>query len=228
MYIIGTNSRGSVPKPGDQFDLYKAATSDNSNCLVIGHVRDSGGWAVSIAILDGNNAANIVEVLSLDSPVIDVANFDTGVFALTPNRMYFSRSTYDDNTQFYPLDNYKVDNAYSLFPMGKAMLVFGRTNKLFAAANATNQNIGYVGYDVNYNGNTFSKKSFTFSDQTIYIVQDDLQLMQVDIVQNNSTTFDLAVKNVLLNTRGIFEDVSGGTIEIHNHGKFLHFLHVKD
>lgn len=159
-------------------------------------------------MLDGHNAANVVEVLATDSQIVDVENFDTGVFVLTKDKMYFSRSTYDDNTQFYPLDNYKVDQGYSLFPMGKAMIVFGRTNKLFAAANATNQNIGYVGYDVNYNGNLFSKKSFTFSDQTIYVVQDDLQLMQVDIVQNNSTTFDLAVKNVLLNTRGIFEYVS--------------------
>lgn len=51
--------------------------------------------------------------------------------------MYFTRATFDDNIQFYPLDFYKIDKGYKLFPCGKVMIVFGQTNKLFAAASGT-------------------------------------------------------------------------------------------
>lgn len=179
-------------------------------------------------LLNGYSAANVIQVINSDEKIIDIVNFDANIFVLTDTRMYFSRSTYDDNTQFYPLDNHKIDGGYKLFPMGKVLMVFGRQNKLFAAANATNQNVGYVGYDVNYNGDTFGKYSQIFSDQTIYILQEDLQLMQVDVVQNNTTTFDLAIKNILLNTRGVFEDISGGEINIASSKNFLNFICVKD
>lgn len=228
IYIIGTNARGSIPKVGDTFDVYKGTNSVTSNCIMIGHNGSDGKGTVSMALLNGHSAANIIEVITCDEKIIDLINFDANLFALTDTRMYFSRSTIDDNTQFYPLDNYKIDGGEKMFPMGKALMVFARQNKLFAAANATTQNIGYVGYDVNYNGNAFSKYSIIFSDQTIYILQEDQQLMQVDIVQSNSTTFDLVIKNILLNTRGIFEDIVGGDVNISSGMKHLNFVYVKN
>lgn len=109
VYIIGTNARGSVPKVGDTFSLYKAANAKTSNCIMIGHTTDTGKGVVSMVILNGHATANVLPVLNTDEEIIDLVNFDANLFALTDTRMYFSRSTYDDNTQFYPLDNYTID-----------------------------------------------------------------------------------------------------------------------
>lgn len=59
-------------------------------------------------------------------------------------------------------------------------------------------------YDANYNGDLYSKYSLIFADQTIYLFQDDKQLMQVDLVQNNNTSFNVATKNILTQNRGKF------------------------
>jgi hypothetical protein len=40
-----------------------------------------------------------------------------------------------------------------------------------------------------------------FDDQTIYVLQADRQLKQIDIQQNNATTFDLLVKDALVGTK---------------------------
>ena len=90
-----------------------------------------------MAVLNGHSAAKLITVLATTEPVVDVVNFDGSIFAMTETHVYFSRAKFDDNTQFYPLDNYPVDGGYKLFPIGKAMLVFARQNKLIAAANAT-------------------------------------------------------------------------------------------
>ncbi len=180
-----------------------------------------------MAVLNGHSAAKLIDVLvTTTEPIIDVLNFDGSIFAMTETHVYFSRAKFDDNTQFYPLDNFPVDGGYKLFPIGKAMLVFGRQNKLIAAANATGTTIGYVMYDANYNGDLYSKYSFIFADQTIYMLQADKQLMQVDLVQNNNTSFNVSVKNILTQNRGKFEDLSGGEIFINVSDRYINFLWV--
>lgn len=94
-----------------------------------------------MTVLNGHSAGILFNVLNTTEPIIDVLNFDGSIFAMTETHVYFSRAKFDDNTQFYPLDNFPVDGGYKLFPIGKAMLVFGRQNKLIAAANATGTTI---------------------------------------------------------------------------------------
>ncbi len=62
-----------------------------------------------MVLFNGTYTANKVEVLNTDKPIIDIANFDDNVFALTTERIYYSQSTESDNTQFYPLDSYPID-----------------------------------------------------------------------------------------------------------------------
>jgi len=112
--------------------------------------------------------------------------------------------------------------------MWKVLLVFWFQNKLFAAANSTTQTIWYVWYDVNYNGNLFSKYSTIFTDQTIYVLQDDLQLMQIDIVTNSTTSYDLNVKNVNINTKWVFEWLEEWDCLIHDSTNYLNFIFTKD
>lgn len=220
IYIIGTNARGSMPIVGTTMNVY----SDTATTLLVGH---TGG--VSLIILNGNNAAGVITVLATDNPIVDIVNFDWNLFAMTESHVYFSRSTFDDNTQFYPLDYYAIDLGYKLFPIGKAMIVFWRQNKLIGAANSTGTTLGYVMYDANYNGDMYSKYSHIFSDQTIYILQDDGQLMQVDLVQNNNTSFNVAVRNILTQNRWKFDFLKpGGDIYISSSSRYLNFLYLYD
>jgi hypothetical protein len=217
IYIIGTNARGSMPAVWTTFEVFSSIWTT----LLLGHAT----W-VSLVVLNGHSAAKLIDVLVTTEPIIDVLNFDGSIFAMTETHVYFSRAKFDDNTQFYPLDNFPVDGGYKLFPIGKAMLVFGRQNKLIAAANATGTTIGYVMYDANYNGDLYSKYSFIFADQTIYMLQADKQLMQVDLVQNNNTSFNVSVKNILTQNRGKFEDLSGGEVFINVSDRYINFLWV--
>lgn len=217
IYIIGTNARGSLPKVWDTFEVFSSIWTT----LLIGHAT----W-VSMAVLNGHNPAKLVDVLTTTEPIIDVLNFDGSIFAMTETHVYFSRAKFDDNTQFYPLDNFPVDWGYKLFPIGKAMLVFARQNKLIAAANATGTTLWYVMYDANYNGDLYSKYSLIFADQTIYLFQDDKQLMQVDLVQNNNTSFNVVTKNILTQNRGKFSSLSWWEVRINISDRYLNFLYI--
>lgn len=59
--------------------------------------------------LNSHSAGKLFDVLVTTEPVIDVLNFDGSIFAMTETHVYFSRAKFDDNTQFYPLDNFPVD-----------------------------------------------------------------------------------------------------------------------
>jgi hypothetical protein len=139
--------------------------------------------------------------------------------------MYFSRSTFDDNTQFYPLDRYPIDEWYRLFSMWKTILVFANTNKLFAPASWTTQTLWYVGYNIDYNWNLFSKYATIFEDQTIYILQSDRELKKIDIVSTNSTAYDVNTTNVMSTNRWLFNELSWWTITMNGSEEFLNVLH---
>ena len=217
VHIIWTNARWTVPSNWDTISVFDKTGVG----ILIGHTT-----GVTLYILDGINPPQAIDVLATDKPIKDLIKHDGNLFALTEDRVYFTRNTFDDNTQFYKLDAYPVDWGYKLFSLWKALLAFWKTNKLFAAANTTNVSLWYVWYDVNYNWNLFSKYSCIFADQTIYIVQDDLQLMQVSVINSNSTTFDLVVKNILWSIRWLFENIETWEIFIASNDRFLNFLHI--
>lgn len=224
IYIIWTNARGTLPKAWDEVDIYKAWTTEYGTTIVMPHTA----W-LDLVILNWLNTANSFRVLTTSSePIIDCVNFDWNIFALTKTHMYFSRSTFDDNTQFYPLDYYFIDGWYKLFSMWKVLLCFGRQNKLFASANSTTTTVWYVWYDVNYNWDLFSKYSCIFTDQTIYVLQKDKQLKQIDIVQNNATTFDLKLTDVIPQTKWLFNWLEWWDVFINSDSRMINFLHIKD
>ena len=217
IYIIGTNARWSLPQPWDTISFYANTWQVLVTC-------DSAG--VKANIMNGNTLVESFSLINIPW-VIDIAKYDGNFFVLTRQFMYFTRSTFDDNLQFYPLDFYKIDEWKKMFPCGKAMIVFANTNKLFAAANGTSGAIGYVWYDINYNAELFSQHSCIFVDQAIYVMQKDRKLMQIDIVQSNSTSYDLVAKDMNQNTRGIFERVLDWEIEFKSYDKFMYVIHRK-
>lgn len=217
IHIIGTNARWSLPQNGDTMSFYANTWHVLLSC--------SNSW-VNAHIMNGNDIVETFSLINLPW-IIDMAKYDGNFFVLTKQFMYFTRSTFDDNLQFYPLDFYKIDEWKKMFPCGKAMIVFANTNKLFAAANGTSWAIGYVWYDINYNAELFSKNSCIFVDQAIYVMQKDKKLMQIDIVQSNSTSYDLVAKDMNQNTRGIFEKVTDWEIEFKSYDRFMYVIHRK-
>jgi hypothetical protein len=216
-FVIWTNARWSIPANWDLVNIY----NETWVWILVAHRQ----W-VALYILDWTNQASRIDVLTTDKSVIDLVNHDWNIFALTEDHMYFSRSTFDDNTQFYELDTFSIDVWYKLFSLWKALLVFWRTNKLFAGATWTTTTLWYVWYDVNYNWNLFSKYSCIFNDQTINILQDDRQLMKVSLVQNNQTTYELDVQNVMWATRWLFENLNSWEIFVTASDKYINYLHI--
>lgn len=218
-YIIGTTARGTMPEVWDTFDVY----TKTGKTIIIGHKE----W-VSMIVLNGKNPVKTISLMRTQQPVIDITNYDNNIFALTENYLYFSRSNLDSNTNFYPLDNFQIDEGQSLFPTGKSLMVFANTNKMFASANSTLNTIGYVGYDIDYEADPYSKKSYIFTDNSVQVMQKDKELMSLNINQTNGTAFNVEATNALPNSRGLFEDIEGWEFVASAHDRFISYIHRKD
>lgn len=93
------------------------------------------------------------------------------------------------------------------------MIVFGNSNMVVAPLVSADGDQKIVGYSLRYSGKPYSKYSAVFSDKTIMILQKDKQLMELDIVQNDSVSFDVVAKNIMESNRGFFESLPNeGTV----------------
>ena len=223
VFIIWTNIRGTIPRTWAKFELFKKTNTKLWPNIVVWH-KD---W-ISVVTTNWYTAANVLKVHTPSSPIIDIVWFDWNIFALTNSYVTFSRTTTEDNTQFYPLDMFEIYGWEKLFPMWKVMLLFWDENKLYVPININVDDVTYWEYEVNYDWNNFSKYSMIFADQTIYILQEDNQLKQVDIQQRDSTSYDLIVKEVLVSTKWLFNSLSWWEMFINSNQRFLNFLYLKD
>lgn len=94
----------------------------------------------------------------------------------------------------------------ALFPVGKAMIAFAKQNSVISPIKTTKPT-QYWKYGLKYYGEPFSKRSFAFVDDTIYVVQKDQRLVSIDISEYSSDTFNVVLKDVLINTKGLFNSV---------------------
>lgn len=83
-------------------------------------------------VLDGANTARQVPLITTTEPVLDMAKFNANIYVLTESRLYYSESIVNGDTNFYPLDSLPVEGGISLFPIGKAMIVFADSNMVVA------------------------------------------------------------------------------------------------
>lgn len=225
IYIIWTSIRWTLPQVWLTFDVYKQATTQLWNTIVVWH----NNW-VTACLVNGTSSANTLQVLttSTTEPIIDITLFNNNIFAMSPNLVLFSNSVQYSNMMMFVLDRFEIDNWESFFSMWKAMLVFSKTNKLISAANGTDQNIWYVMYDLNYTSDKYSKYANILTGQSIYIVEDDKELKQVNITQSNSSTFDIETEEVLWLNRWIFNWLSWWEMNIISNERYINFLYIKD
>ena len=226
IFIIATNIRWTIPRQWTIFDLYKQADWVIEWPVLLAWYTN---W-VNLIITDWVNQSVFFPVLLTEKEVIDVVNFDWNVWALTSNKLFFSRTTYEDNTNFYPTDSYWVTDWFKLFSLWKVLLLFAWINKLYVpTTNTTDKTLIYAWYDVNYQWELYSKYSCIFADQTIYVLQKDRQLKQIDIIQYNTTSYDLKVSDVLTQTKWLFNVLEDWwEVYINSNQRFLNFLYYKN
>jgi len=226
IFIIATNIRWTIPRQWTVFDLYKQADwVIEWPVLLAGYTN----W-VNLIITDWENPSVFFPVLLTKKEVIDIVNFDWNIWALTSNKLFFSRTTYEDNTNFYPTDSYWVTDWFKLFSLWKVLLLFAWINKLYVpTTSTTDKTLIYAWYDVNYQWELYSKYSCIFADQTIYVLQKDKQLKQIDIIQYNTTSYDLKVSDVLTQTKWLFNILEDWwEVYINSNQRFLNFLYYKN
>lgn len=215
IYIIGTNSRGSLPLA---WASYKIFSSRKENIII---------WATNWLHLINTNWTWTAQTLQLTTvSVDDIVEFNWALFYLAWNEIHFSRKTFDDNQQFYPVDKFLWWWILKLISLWKILLAIWDVNKAYAAATNTDNTIWYVEYDVNYQWTMFSKYSYMYADSTFYIVQADKQLVQIDIVTLNATTYDMITKNIEYNTRWLFEWITWWSIYVNHTDRYINFCNI--
>jgi len=221
LYIIGTNSRGSLPLNWNNVVITSWQSFWTTLCV----------WAndgLHVLILDEQAQPHDIKVFN--GPVTDVVNFSWGIFILSDGKVFYSRNTFDDNTQFYPLDRFRLDGWYKLINSGKYLIGMSdkNENSIYTQSTWIDGVSSYISYPLNYTAELYSKYSYIFEDSSLLILQDDKQLMQVNIVSTDNLSFDFVTKNITLNSRWLFEDLDGWEVFVNADDKVMHFLWTND
>lgn len=226
-YIQWTNSAWSIPLYWDTFKIFRESTTVSSNTLIISNWT----WIETYIVNWINNlifswsisfSKNIYDGIK----IVDYEIYDWLLWVLTNRSLHYSERLKHSNTFFYPLKYFLVLWWQKLLACWKSLILFWDVNKIYAPVNSTEDSVTYSWYDANYNWDLYSKDSCIFADQTIYVLQKDKQLKKIDIIQNNSITFDLVVNNVLENTIWLFNGLSAWwTVSITHSQRMLNFIY---
>lgn len=215
IYIIWTNTRWNLPLT---WASYKIFSEKKENILIW-----CSTWVYLINI-DWTSTPSTIQLSTVE--IYDIVQFNGVIFYLTKNEIWFSRKSFDDNTNFHPLDRFIWTNVEKLIDLWKILLAIGWTNKAYAPATNTDNTIWYVEYDVNYQWSLYSKYSYIYADSTFYILQSDKQLKQINVVTVNATTYDLQTENIEDNNRWLFESISWWNVFVNHDDRYINFCSV--
>jgi hypothetical protein len=223
IYILWTNSRGSLPLNWEHIDIY----SETWMIPVIWTVD----WVICIHI-NWQNTCGYSNVLPWD--IEDIVQYGNVMFALKNEVVYFSQATFDDNVQFYSaLDRKRLPWCYKLISKWKHLIAMWQDNRLIVEANNIDTSLWYTWYPLNYNSDLYSKYSYIFTDSMLYILQKDKQLMEISLNSLNNTAFELWAKSIVTSVRWMFEDVADYWewkvfCNDSKSNRFINFLYQKD
>lgn len=215
LFILWTNLRWSIPNENDTFQCFW----DVWDTIYL-------WWSEKVyqIFLDWALPGLIIDMLDVRE-CIDITSLNWSIFVLTKERVYYSNVTTYSNADFYFLNFFNIIWWYRLFNIWKAIILFSTQNKLISTVTINNKEIFWM-YDLNYNWNLFSKYSCIFTDQTIMIFQDDLELLKVDINESAKNTFNINVSQVDTNVRWIFNNILWWEVYFSSSDRFIYLLHV--
>lgn len=209
VYIRGTNLSGTRPYIGenvrvvDEVWLVPIAATETK---VVSYNLEKNLWVITWA-----KNIDLYECSDWDE-IVDLVEYDWVIFILTKNKILFSQVLPSWNINFYPLDFIdEVSLLEKLVPFWKMLVCFWENNaviskvKVISAAWA--EEFVYAYTDLIYNSNLYSKYSVISAMWSLYVLQDDKQFLQVDIMSDNWVDYVVSTENVITNVRGLFDFV---------------------
>lgn len=217
IYIIGTNTRGTLPTNWQTYKVY----AERRETLLI-------GWVNGLYLFNLNwSATNNTPILILPVPVIDMTIFNGQVLALSDVWVYYSKSTYDDNTNIYPRDLLKWYSWMSLINIWTAVLAMGDTPELIKDIVTTDWSIWYVSHQLEITSAMHSKYSYIYKDWVFMMLTDSHRLPTVNIQSINNTLSKTVFNYSDSVFRWLFE-VMTWDVYVNNDWIFSHMITHKD
>lgn len=140
--------------------------------------------------------------------IIDVEKFNSTLFVLTKEYLFFGRSLVNCNVNIYPLDFFdNMSWGNRILSFGKHLILFWEDNQVISPVNSTQWAVWYVTVDLNYEHNLFSKYSALSSQWSLYVLQEDKQFVKVNIVATSNSEYDIVTENAMSNVQWMLDDL---------------------
>jgi hypothetical protein len=149
-----------------------------------------------------------IELIKL-TKITDICVYNGSIFVLNDKFLYYSKATYkwDSDINIYPNNFINIKWWNRAVPFWKMMIVFWINNKVITPINWTTWNIGFVGSDLSYNNNLYTKYSIVSNMWMLYAIQWDKQLVKIDVTQINNISYQIETSNVLDLTKWLLDDI---------------------
>lgn len=194
-YIRWTNLYGTLPT------LWEAVTIHNK----IGDVLVLAEDKKLVSVDEIWNKIDLL-VLDNDDSIIDIEYFNSTIFVLTKNSVFFWRSLINSNMNIYPLDFF--DNMWwgnRILSFWKHLILFGKDNQVISPVNGTKWSLWYISNWLNYTHKLFSKYSALSNQGSLYILQEDKEFVKVDIISVANGEYDLKTTDAIPEARWMLD-----------------------
>ena len=199
IYVLWLDNKWSVPTMWDTIDIF-------DNYWIIPVIWNQQ-WVIAVHINWTDN--QVVTTNILEWEIKDIEKFNGSIFALKWEVVYFSQVNHHDNLEFYSSsDRKRIEWAYKLVSNGKFMIVFWDDNRLVSPLpeEAIDFN-SYTFYSLNYQNKLYSKYSYYFTSNRLYIIESNRQISNINISSLNSTAFNLETDNITETVRWLTSDI---------------------
>lgn len=145
----------------------------------------------------------------------DIARYNWVLFTLTNEELTFSRILPFSWVNFYPLDTFDNIKLDRIVPFGKMLVWLWDRNTIFTKLLTERitdtwdkyTELSYISTDLTYASKPYSKYSIINVQNSLYILQDDLQFMGIDIKSENETDYTITTQNAITTTKWLFDHI---------------------
>ena len=197
-YIRWTNLYGTLPTVWENITIH----TNIGDVLVI--AEDT-----QVKSIDSAGNSTLLYECKSDDKIIDIEYFNSTLFILTNNFVFYWRWLVNCNLNVYPLDFFdNMSWGTRILSFGKHLILFGRENQIISPVNGTAWSLWYVSNWLNYNHKLYSKYSALSDQWSLYLLQDDKEFVKVDIVSVSNWEYDLVTSDAMPDARWMLEDIS--------------------
>ena len=214
IYIIWTNTRWTLPEIWQSYVVYETY----SETITI-------WWSDWVYMYNINWNNTVAWILLLQFWILDLTIFNWQLMLLTDRGIWFSKSTFDWNTNVYPRDLLKWYTWKSLINLWTSLLAIGDKDKseLIKDIRSTDWSIWFVSHQLELTSRIFSKYSYVHKDW-IFLLLTDKNRMPIVNIQNINNTLSKTVLNYTDSMfKWLFSNVSDN-VYANEDWTFVHFI----